>query len=559
MTPFLRKLTWLARRRQKEAELQEELQFHLDEDTDERKDEGVQIEEARRAARRQLGSLAVVREDTRAAWTWTLVEQLAQDLRYGVRMLLANKTFSALAILSLALGIGANTAIFSFMDGMLMRRLPVPEPDRLVTLAWHTKKPEMHGSNRHDDSYPDPNGGFVGGIFAYQAFELFQRDTSVFTTVFGYQGAGDLHLAVNGQAQMANGEYVSGAYFSGLGVTAASGRLLGPEDDRAGAPAVAVISFAMSEARFGGSANAPGQAILLDHIPFTIVGVTPREFFGADPNAVPAVYVPLHANLLLQAGNKNARAVERYTDPGFDWVVTMARLRPGMTAAQAQAALGPAFSAWKAATNTRPNAELPTLIVKESASGLDGLQRTYAKPLYLLLALVGLILAIACANIANLLLARSAARTREMAVRLSMGAGRPRVIRQLLTESLLLSGVGGALGVVFALWGIHFLTLLLLNGRGDQPFAREIGINWRVLGVVAALSMGTGVLFGLAPAIQSTRVDLIPALKAIGGRGTRKGRRVSLSQMLVVAQMAFTLLILVATGLFVRTLSNLQA
>jgi len=561
MTPFLRKLSWLARRRRKEAELQEELQFHLDEDADERTDEGVPMEEARRAARKQLGSLAIVREDTRAAWTWTLLEQLAQDVRYGVRVLLANKIFSALAILSLALGIGANTAIFSFMDGMLMRSLPVPDPGSLVTLAWHTKTRAMHGSNRHDDSYTDPNGGFVGGFFAYPAFELFQRDTSVFTTVFGYQGAGDLHLAIRGQAQIANGEYVSGAYFSGLGVSAASGRLIGPDDDRAGAPAVAVVSYALSEARFGGPANAPGQAILLNRIPFTVVGVTPREFFGADPDVTPAVYLPMHTSVLLLAGDKYARAAELYTDPGYDWVVPMARLRPGMTAAQAQAALGPGFSAWKTATETRPNAEVPTLIVKESAGGLDGLRRTYARPLYLLLALVGLILAIACANIANLLLARSAARTREMAVRLSIGAGRLRVIRQLLTESLLLSGIGGALGVLFAVWGIRFLTRLLLNGRGDQPFAMDVGVNWRVLGVVAALSVGTGVLFGLAPALRSTRVDLMSALKAIGvrGSGTRKAHRLGLSQMLVVAQMAFTLLILVVTGLFVRTVSNLQS
>jgi macrolide transport system ATP-binding/permease protein len=195
------------------------------------------IGEARRAARRDLGSLSIVREDTRAAWTWTLLEQLAQDLRYGARMLAANKTFSVMAILSLALGIGANTAIFSFMDAMLMRSLPVPDPESLVTLAWHTNNREMHGSNRHDDSYTDPNGGFVGGIFAYQAFELLRRDTSVFSTVFGYQGAGDLHVDVKGQALIATGEYVSGDYFSGLGLSAASGRLIGPDDDRAGAPA----------------------------------------------------------------------------------------------------------------------------------------------------------------------------------------------------------------------------------------------------------------------------------------------------------------------------------
>ncbi len=559
MPSFLRKLIWLARREQKEAELQEELQFHLDEETDERIADGLPVHEARHAARRDFGNLSIVREDMRAAWTWTLLEQLAQDLRYGVRMLTANKTFSAMAILSLALGIGANTAIFSFMDAMLMRSLPVPDPASLVTLAWHTNRQEMHGSNRHDDSYMDPNGGFVGGIFGYPAFELFQRDTSVFTTVFGYQGAGDLHVEVRGQAQIANGEYVSGNYFSSLGVSAAAGRLIGPDDDLAGAPAVAVISYAFSEARFGHPAQAAGQSILLDHIPFTVVGVTPQGFFGADPNVVPGVYVPMHANLLLQAGDKYAAAAERYTDPNYDWVVPMARLRPGVSAAQAQAALGPAFSAWKAATDTkRPKADLPTLVVNESAGGLDGLRRTYSKPLYLLLGLVALILAIACANIANLLLARAAARTREIAVRLSIGAGRLRVIRQLLTESLLLSSIGGVLGVVFAVWGIRFLTLLLLNGRGDEPFAVDVGVNWRVLGVVAALSVLTGVLFGLAPAIQSTRIDLTPALRPRGS-GARGERRISLNRALVISQIAFTLLILVAAGLFLRTLSNLQS
>ena len=562
MTSFLRKLSWLLRRDRKETELQEELQFHLDEETEDRTAAGLPIDEARRAARLDLGNLAVVREDTRAAWGWTLLDQLAQDVRYGVRMLAGNKVFSALAILSLALGIGANTAIFSFMDAMLMRSLPVHDPQSLVTLAWHTKKRELHGSNRHNVNYNDPAGGWVGGIFSYPAFEFLQRDTPVFSTVFGYQGAGDLHLDFNNQAAIVNGEYVSGKYFSGLGVLPASGRLIAPDDDRAGAPAVAVISYALSEARFGGPASAPGQPILLDNIPFTVVGVTPPEFFGADPNALPAVYLPIHANRLLLGEDTNARLADLYANPGYDWVVPMARLRPGVTAAQAQAALGPAFLTWRASTDpSRPREELPTLVVKESAGGLDSLRRMYSKPLYLLLALVGLILAIACANIANLLLARASARTREMAVRLSIGAGRGRVIRQLLTESLLLSGIGGALGVAFAVWGIQFLMLLLVNGRGDTPLPLEVGVNWRMLGVVAVLSALAGIGFGLAPAVQSTRVDLTPALKVVRAAGSRapRSRRLGLSQALIVSQIAFTLLILVSAGLFVRTLSNLQS
>jgi predicted permease len=555
-------LPWLTRRTRKDAELQEELQFHLDEEADERAADGVPRDQAGRAARLDLGNPTVIREDTRAQWTWRFLEQVVQDLRYGARTLAANKTFSALAILSLALGIGANAAIFSFMDAILMRTLPVRDPQSLVTLAWHTKEPEFHGTNRHDDSYTDPAGGYVGGMFAYQAFELLQRDTSVFSTVVGYQGAGGLHVAVNGVADIANAEYVSGNYFSGLGVSPAAGRLIAPDDDRAGAPAVAVISYALSEARFGGPAAAAGHAVLLDNIPFTVIGVTPPEFFGADPNAVPAVYVPMHANLLLQAGDKSDPPGAYYTDPNYDWVVPMARLRPGVTAAQAQAVVATAYAQWKAATDPkRKNADLPTLIVKPSAGGLDSLRRAYARPLFVLLGLVGLILAIACANIANLLLARASARTREIAVRLSIGAGRSRVVRQLLTESLLLSGLGGALGVAFAMWSIHFLAVLLSHGRGDLPFALAVSLNWRVLSAMAALTILTGVLFGLAPAIQGTRIDLTPALKPVRARGSlvHGGRRIGVGRVLVVAQIVFTLLILVAAGLFLRTLSNLES
>lgn len=246
MTSFFRKLKWLAGRPSKEAELQEELQFHLEEEAEERQAQGMAGEEARRAARRDLGNLARVKEDTRATWTWTLWEQLAQDIRYGLRMMAANKTFSAMAVLSLALGIGANTAIFSFMDSILLRSLPVADPQSLVLLSWHTPRPEFHGTDRHDDDYDDPKGGYIGGRFAYPAFELLQKSDSVFSSVFGYQNAGKLNLAFRGQADLASTEYVSGGYFTGLGTRPAAGRLLGPDDDRAGAPPVAVINYALS-------------------------------------------------------------------------------------------------------------------------------------------------------------------------------------------------------------------------------------------------------------------------------------------------------------------------
>jgi predicted permease len=555
LTSLFRKFTWWAHRRRKEDELREELEFHLANEADERRADGLTEDQARWAARRDLGNVALLREDTRTLWTWTFLEQLAQDIRYGLRTMAANKTFSAMAILSLALGIGANTAIFSLMDSILLRSLPVPDPQSLVMLSWHTPHRNMHGTNRHDNSFNDPNGGFIGGFFAYPAFELFRKNDAVFTSVFGYQGAGDLNLSFRDQAELAKTEYVSGDYFPGLGTLPAAGRLIAPDDDRAGAPATAVISFALSQRRFGGPGNAQGQAIRINNILFTVIGVTPPEFLGVDPDRPPDIYVPMHANLLLEARYYSA---ETYVDPMYDWVVPMARLRPGVTAKQAQAALAGPFHEWaRTADPKRQPEDVPTLVVREGSGGLDGLRRTYSKPLYILLTLVGLILSIACANIANLLLARAAARRREIALRLSLGAGRFRIIRQLLTESVLLAVVGGTLGIVVAIWGIRFLTLLLANGRENFTLGAEL--NWHVLSVVAALSLLTGMLFGLAPALQSTRTDFVPALKEsrTGEARSHRFRGLGLSRILMVAQIAFTLLILVAAGLFVRTLSNL--
>ena len=557
MTSFFRKFTWWRQRRRKEDELREELNFHLAEEAGERQADGLSPDQARRAALRDLGNVTLVREDTRTLWSWLLLEQLAQDIRYGLRMMAANKTFSAMAILSLALGIGANTAIFSFMDAIMRRSLPVPEPHSLVILSWRTAAREVYGSNRHDNSFAGPDGGFIGGFFAYPAFELLRKNDSVFSTVFGYQGAGDLNLTFRGQAELATTEYVSGDYFSGLGVPPAAGRLIGPDDDRAGAPGTAVVSFALSQKRFGGPEHAPGQPIQINNLPFTVIGVAPPEFFGADPAVAPDLYVPMHANLLLEA---RVYSPATYLDPNYDWVVPMARLRPGVSAKQAEAAVTGQFSEWARTARPKRRADnVPALVVREGSGGLDGLRRTYSKPLYIILTLVGLILSIACANIANLLLARAAARKREIALRLSLGAGRLRIIRQLLTESILLAAIGGTVGVVFSIWGIRFLTVLLASGRENFTVGAEL--SWQVLAVAAGLSLSTGVLFGLAPALQSTRTDVAPALKeSRTGQARRHPRRgLGLSRILTVTQIAFTLLILVVAGLLLRTISNFSS
>ena len=557
MKTFLRKLAWLTQRDRREADLRAELEFHLEEEAESRETEAVSPTAARFAARRELGNVTRVAEETRAAWGWTLAEQFAQDIRYAWRMMKQNRAFTSLAVLSLALGIGANTAIYSFMDAILLRSLPVSDPKSLALMNWRMKS-EKAPSVFHSMSgstYDGPNGGMEAGIFPYPAFELLHQSTDVFSSFFAYYPARDINLIVGNQAEIIRGEHVSGEYFRGLGVTPAAGRLIGPDDDLEAHCAVAVLSYTASRRRFGNPAGAIGQVVRINNIPFTVIGVTPPEFFGVDPSDLPQVYLPFRANTLLWGEPHKS-----YADPNFYWVEMMGRLRPGVSFERATALLGPRFQQWVAGTaaDDRERANLPALWVREGASGLDVLRRRYSQPLYVLFAMVGLVLLIACANIANLLLARATARRREMAVRLSIGAGRTRVIRQLLTESVMLASIGGALGVLFAIWGVQSLTVLLANGR--EEFTLHTELNWHVLGVALALSIFTGALFGLAPALQSTKADVMPALKESRSAG-RPGRAlpVSLSHVLVVSQIAMSLIMLVAAGLFVRTLSNLAS
>jgi macrolide transport system ATP-binding/permease protein len=493
--------------------------------------------------------------------TTHLPEQFVQDLRYAFRTMASRPLFTAMAVLSLALGIGANTAIYSFMDSILMRAIPVRDPASLVVLNWHAPKEGKVIHSFSGSSYSDPKHGVSSGNFPYAAYELLAAGTPVFSHTFAFAGAGRLNFQIRGQAGLASGQYFSGTFFAGLGTPGAAGRLIDSTDDRAGAPATAVISYGYAQRRFGDVAKAVGESVLIADNPFTIIGVAAPEFFGVNPAAQPDVFLPMHTSLILEKMYSNDST--KYVDKNYYWVQMMARLRPGVTLAQAESAVAPQFQRFVESTVTKEEErrDLPSLYLQEGAGGLDGLRRQYAKPLYVLMALVGLILAIACANIANLLLARAAGRRREMALRLSLGAGRGRVVRQLLTESVLLAALGGLVGVAFARWGITALTLLIANGR-DQ-FTLYAELNWHVLAWTTALSLLTGLLFGLAPAIQSTRVDLMTALKQTrAGESGARGRSwlpVSLSQLLVVAQVAISLLLVVAAGLFVRTLTNLNA
>jgi predicted permease len=552
-----RRLTWWLQRRHREATLHDELEFHVAEEREQRRAEGMPDEDAAWAARRDLGNVTMLREDARRWWTWIWLEQLVQDLRFAVRTMRRSPTFTAMAMLTLALGIGANTAIFSFMDALLLRSLPVSDPDSLVVLTWRSRPFEPRGGATFvlrgiNGSTFRENSEITARIFPFPAFErLHQAALPVASSLFAHFKGEPLHIVTDGEAEVAQGEYVSGDFFSGLGATPAAGRPLVNDDDRPNAAPVAVVSMGFANRRFGDPASAVGQPIRINNVPFTIVGVAPAEFVGVDPAIAPVVYLPLHTR-------------DVSPDANFYWLEMMARVRPGVDVAQAQATLATVFDQWVAttATNDAQRQNLPRLRLESGAGGLDTLRRRYSTPLNVLMGMVGLILAIACANIANLLLARASARRREIAVRLSIGAGRGRILRQLLTESVCLACISGALSVPIAFASMQVLSTLLANGQ--ESFTLHAVLNWHVLVVTLGLSLLSAVVFGLAPALQSTRPSVLPALKqALVGEAithaAARTMRVPLMRTLVVAQFVISVLLLVAAGLFVRTLMNLQS
>jgi macrolide transport system ATP-binding/permease protein len=550
MKSLWRRLQWLLHRDRFEREMDEEIHHHLGLLADDRKEADVL---------RQFGNITLIKEDSRRIWIGTFCEQLAQDVRYALRTMASSKLFTAMAILSLALGIGANTAIYSFMDAIMLRAMPVGHPAQLAILKWRIKGDATVIHGRTGSAYREPGGGITCPNFPYQGYETLRDNNHVFSTLFAYAGGGRMNLVADGQAELGFGEYVSGNYFGGLELSPAAGRLIGPEDDKSGASPVAVISYGYWQRRFAAQAAAVGKRILVNGYPLTIIGVAPPEFFGVRPDTVAQIFIPVRQFGSLDV---NQRGVSTWhTDPHNYWVEIMGRLRPGVTQAQAQAELVPLFHGWvlNSAENESERALLPTLWLQEGGSGVDSLRHQYSQPLYVLTAMVGLILLIACANIANLLLARAEARRREMAVRLSLGAGRIRVMRQLLTESILLSISAAALGTLLASFGIRALTWLLANGR--ENFTLHAQLDWRVLTFTLLVAVATGTLFGLAPAIQATKIDITPALKETRAGSSRARTRLpfSLSHILVVAQIAISLLLVAAAGLFVRTLGNLES
>lgn len=495
------------------------------------------------------------------------MQTLWQDLRYGARMMRQAPGFTAIAVLSLALGIGANTALFSIVDSLLLKMLPVKEPERLVLFRSVAPQDFSVGSyNGNSDT--DKLGNRVMTSFAYQSFQRMREQESPLSDIFAF-GDVNLNVTADGQADVASGQVVSGNYFTGLGVQPLLGRLLTDEDDKPAAGAVAVISYRYWQQRFGGDATVIGKQINLNNLAFTVIGITPAGFEGAmDIGSTQDVTIAI------------ARESQLYVDPqgsnfygaGVWWLRLMGRLKPGATAEQARVQLETTFHQsvleHRLARQTEAKAEgrnaikdveanqYPHLFVDPGGQGEMNTRQDYAPSLYLLLGVVGLVLLVACANVANLLLSRAASRQKEIGLRLALGASRWRLIRQLLTESVLLSTLGGILGILFALWiKDGLLAVSDWGGRGLR--ALEPKLDWRVLGFTLVLSLLTGIIFGIAPAWRATRVDLMPTLKD-SGRSSSAASRSLLSRGLIVLQVALSLLLLVGAGLFVRTLINLQ-
>ena len=474
-----------------------------------------------------------------------LEDEMFQDLRFGLRLLLKNRSFTLIAVLTLGLGIGANTAIFSLIDALLLRKLPVAEPQRLALFTI--------AGQRSEDS------------FSYPLYQQFRDRNRSFSGVIAAAGTNRMRMTVSeseggAQVEPARGQMVSGNFFSALGVNAAVGRTLTEDDDRAGnQQAVAVISHGFWQRRFGGDAAVVGKRITLDDRPFTIIGVAPPKFFGIEVGGNADLWFPLQ-----MAGNR------ALSNRSGNWLQVMGRLRPEANATRARAEMDVIFlqelaemaerqasrsgSKW---TEAERRSFLDRHIeLQPGAAGWTPLGDMFKKPLYILMIVIGLAQLIACANVANLLLARAVARRKEIAVRLAIGAGRFRLIRQLLTESLLLTFMGAALGLLFAQWSAHLLLTFLPQYNG--PIQINLALNSRVVGFTLVVSLLTGLLAGLAPALRATRLDLTSSLKEQAGHSNGGRARLPLNKILVVTQVALSLFLLVGAGLFVRSLRNLM-
>lgn len=539
-----------------DRELNEELRAHLEMLVEEKQRHGMTEEQARQQAKLHFGGLAQTEEAYREGRSFQFVETFLQDLRYALRLLRGTPGFAAVVVISLALGIGANTAIFSAIDAVMLRMLPVEEPQQLVMLEWHASKwPAKYVEDLEGSSFGNEKDGQSSYSFTYTQYQQFKNQNHVFASTFAFAANSDaVNVGIDGRAESAVIQGVSGNYFAGLGTQAVLGRTILPEDDQESAPATAVISNSFWK-RLGSGQDVPGKTIIVNGLPVSIVGVAPPDFFGLEPGSSPDLFIPLAKYSAEQSRQGSTyNGLTFLTDPKLWWAGVIGRLRPGVTAQQAQAELQVMFDQNLNAMVPTPAPIKPALRIVPIKQGLDSLRRQFSSSLLLLMMMVGAVLLIACGNVAALLLTRASVRQREIAVRLALGARRGRLVRQLLTESVLLACCGGLFGLVIAKWAGRVLLALLSSGRGKINL--ELHLDIQVLAFTAIVCIVSGILFGLAPALRATRTDLLSSLKQPAAGSSRRG--FATGKILVAGQVALCLLLLVSAGLLLRTLNALQ-
>lgn len=531
---------YLSRRRvnQDDRDFSIELDAHLDMLTEENIRRGMSPEEAARQARIRLGGRTQLQETHRELRGLPSLESFLQDVRYALRMLRKNPGFTAVAVLTLALGIGANTAIFSLMDTVMLRMLPVQNPEQLVQVGMMT-----HGFGRSPRT-----------VYTNPLWEALKGRQGIFAGVFAW-GDTQFNLAPTGVADDVRGIYVSGSYFSTLGVRPAEGRLIAPDDDRRGCPGVAVLGYGFWQQHFGG-APVTGNTISINGHPFEIIGVSAAGFFGTEVGRAFDVAAPICSEAVVEGKNSSLDQRSAW------WLHVIARRKTGMSNGQNSArlaVLSPQIFAEAVPTNWKPGDQKRflgwTLTALSASTGISNLRNQYDLPLETLMAIAGFVLLLACTNIASLMLARASARSKEIGVRLAMGASRMRLVRQLLTESVLLSCAGALLGILFAQWGSRLVVDYISTGR--DKVSLDLALDSRILIFTAAAAILTGLLFGILPAFRATRVSLGEAMKGVSSTKTQGDTKFRAGRWMVAAQLAISLVLVATMGLFIRSFANL--
>ncbi len=525
--------------RKRKEELNKEIESHLQMSTKDRVERGETLRNAQHGAQKEFGNVGLVKEVTRDMWGWRWLEDFFQDVRYGFRSFRHTPVVTAVAILSLSLGIGANTAIFTLMDALVFRLLPVHKPEQLVQVFHRSK----------------PSGSELNENFTNPLWEELRDRQDIFSGVFAWS-THRFDLSRGGPVQFARGLYVSGGYFGTLGIPPSAGRLIAAADDRRRCAAVAVLSNDHWQSKYSQSPDVIGSTVSIDRHPFQVIGVAAPGFRGVEVGEKFDIAIPICAAAVFDKKESTLDMRSRW------WLQIIGRTREGISLEQLNARLevltAPVFdntipAHWSPADQKEYREEI--LTATSSARGVSYLRERFRFPLQVLMSVVGMVLLIACANVASLMLARATSRNKEIAVRKALGATRLRLVRQMLTESILLSLVGAALGILFAQWGSALLVNLL--STMDTVVSLDLALNSRILGFTAGVSLLTGILFGVLPAIRSTRVSLASGMKGTLAIEGEKHSRFRPGKWIIASQVALSLVLLITSGLFLRSMMKI--